>query len=260
MIRRLPCIALALSVALTICTDARTADKTAKKRLSTRFEPQIAAYEAKDKEAPPPQNAILLTGASNVARWKSFAEDLPGYQVINRGFGGSQIADVVYYADRIIVPYHPKMVIVQAGGNDLKSGKTPDEVLSDAKALVQKVRASLPQTRIAFLSISPSPARWDQRDKQAELNKLLSDYLSHDDNLDFIDVNSAFLGPDGKPRAELFVSDGQHHNAEGFKARRSSSSRTCRRRKTALRRHSRDQPPPSIEGSEALERLLAICV
>ena len=216
MPRRLLYVALVLSIALAIRTGASAADK---KRTSTRFEPQIAAYEAKDKEAPPPKDVIVLTGASNVARWKSFAEDLPGYQVINRGFGGSQIADVAYYADRVIIPYHPKMVIVQAGGNDLKSGKTPAEVLSDVKGLVEKIRTSLPKTRIAFLSISPSPARWDQRDKQAELNKLMSDYLSHGDNLDFIDVNSAFLTPDGKPRAELFVSDGQHHNAEGFKAR-----------------------------------------
>jgi lysophospholipase L1-like esterase len=199
-----------------IGADARAADQ---KRTSTRFEPQIVAYEARDKESPPPKDVIVLTGASNIVRWKSFAEDLPGYQVINRGFGGSQIADVLYYADRVIIPYHPKMVIIQAGGNDLKSGKTPAEVLSDVKALVEKIRTALPKTRIAFLSISPSPARWDQRDKQAELNKLMSDYLSAGENLDFIDVNSAFLTSDGKPRAELFVADGQHHNAEGFNAR-----------------------------------------
>ena len=217
MPQRLPSIALVLSLLLTIGTLAMAADK--KKRSSTRFEPQIVAYEAKDKESPPPKDAILLTGASNIVRWKSFAEDLPGYQVLNRGFGGSQIADVVDYADRIIVPYRPKMVIVQAGGNDLASGKTPDEVLADAKALVEKVRKSLPEVRIAFLSISPSPKRWDQREKQAEFNKLLNDYLSHGDNLDFIDVNSAFLGSDGKPRAEMFVADGQHHSVEGFKAR-----------------------------------------
>ena len=92
MLRQLPSIALVLSLLLTIGTLATGADK--KKRSSTRFEPQIAAYEAKDKETPPPKDAILLTGASNIVRWKSFAEDLPGYQVLNRGFGGSQIADV----------------------------------------------------------------------------------------------------------------------------------------------------------------------
>jgi lysophospholipase L1-like esterase len=210
------CFAFALSIMLTIHSPARAA---AKQRSSTRFEDRIKDYEAKDKTDPPPQNAILLIGASNMGRWKAFAEDLPGYQVINRAFGGSQIADIGYYADRVIIPYHPQMVVVQAGGNDLKSGKTPEEVLADVKALVAKVRASLPETRIAFLSINPSPARWEQREKQAEFNKLLKEYLSAGDNLDFIDVNSAFLGPDGKPRADLFVADGQHHNEEGFKAR-----------------------------------------
>jgi lysophospholipase L1-like esterase len=220
---------LTFSLALIATHDVHAVDKAAekgavKKRESTRFEKQIEAYEARDKEAPPPKNPIVLTGASNIVRWKSFAEDLPGYDVINRGFGGSQIADVLYYADRVIIPYRPKMVIVQAGGNDLKSGKTPEEVFSDAKALVAKIRAALPDTRIAFLSISPSPARWEMRETQAKLNALLRDYLTASDNLDFnnldfIDVNSAFLTTDGQPRPELFVADGQHHNDEGFKAR-----------------------------------------
>lgn len=111
------------------------------------------------------------------------------------------------------------MVVVQAGGNDLKSGKTPEAVLGDVKALVEKVRAALPETRIAFLSISPNPARWNLLDKQTELNKLMNDYLSHGENVDYIDVKAAFLGSDGKPRADLFLSDGQHHNDQGFKAR-----------------------------------------
>lgn len=201
-----------------ICSGVQAADKK-EPRSSTRFEPQILAYEARDKASPPPQQAILLTGASNIVRWKSFAEDLPGYEVINRGFGGSHIADVLYYADRVIVPYHPKLVIVQAGGNDLNSGKTPAEVLTDVKALVAKVRQSLPETRIAFLSISPSIARWNQRETQAEFNRLLREYLAQGENLDFIDVNEMFLGPDGMPRAEMFVADGQHLSDEGFKAR-----------------------------------------
>lgn len=209
---------MAVSLGLMICSGVRAADKK-EPPASTRFEPQILAYEARDKASPPPQQAILLTGASNIVRWKSFAEDLPGYEVINRGFGGSHIADVLYYADRVIVPYHPKLVIVQAGGNDLNSGKTPAEVLTDVKALVAKVRQSLPETRIAFISISPSIARWKQRETQAEFNRLLGEYLAQGENLDFIDVNEMFLGPDGMPRAEMFVADGQHLSDEGFKAR-----------------------------------------
>jgi lysophospholipase L1-like esterase len=209
---------VALITAFVSVLGART-EAADKAPLSTRFEPQIIAFETRDKGAPPSQGAILLTGASNIVRWKSFAEDLPGYQVINRGFGGSHLADVAHYADRVIIPYRPKMVIVQGGGNDLNSGKTPEEVLRDAQTLVSKIRTALPETRIAFVSISPSIARWNQREKQAELNKLLSDFLSQGDKLDFIDVNEMFLGPDGKPRAELFVADGLHLSEAGFKAR-----------------------------------------
>ena len=85
------------------------------------------------------------------------AQDYPDYKVINRGFGGSQIADSVYYADRIIIPYKPRLIVLQAGTNDINAGKSPEQVLADFKAFVEKVRAKLPDTRIAFLSINPAP-------------------------------------------------------------------------------------------------------
>lgn len=210
-------VALAIAFVGVLGTVAAAADKAPP--LSTRFEGTITGFETRDKQSPPPQGAILLTGASNIVRWKSFAEDLPGYTVINRGFGGSQLADVAYYADRVIIPYRPKMVIVQAGGNDLASGKSPETILGDAKSLVTKIRAALPETPIAFLSISPSIGRWKQREQQAELNRLLKEYASQGDKLDFIDVNAMFLGPDGMPLAEMFVADGQHLSEAGFKAR-----------------------------------------
>src|SRR6185295_4531842 len=87
-----------------------------------RFEKEIAAYEEQDKKNPPPQGAILFTGASGIRLWKTLEQDFPGLTVFNRGFGGSTVSDSVHFAERIVIPYHPKTIVLQAGGNDIKDG------------------------------------------------------------------------------------------------------------------------------------------
>ena len=184
---------------------------------SGRYEATILAFEAADKTNPPPQNAILFTGASNIVGWKTLAEDFPGLAVINRGFGGSHIADCVYYADRIVIPCKPRVIVFRAGGNDINAGKTPEQVAADFKAFAEKVHAKLPNTRIAYWPMSPSIARltnW-QRDKKG--NKLIKAYIVAGKNMVYIDAAEATLGPDGKPRAELFKPDGLHFNREAYK-------------------------------------------
>ena len=110
---------------------------------------------------------------------------------------------------------------MQAGGNDLNAGKTPQQVLADFQALATKVRTALPDVRIVYLSSSPSPARWSQAESQLEMNWLVKEYISAGKNLDYIESYNAFLGAGGKPPEELFVADGLHHNAEGYKIRAS---------------------------------------
>jgi lysophospholipase L1-like esterase len=139
--------------------------------------------------------------------------------VINRGFGGSQTIDSVYYADRIVIPYRPRLIVLQSGGNDINAGKKAEQVLADFKAFVAKARAELPDVRIAFTSLSPSPARWAQADEQKKANRLVQEYVRTGKNLDYIELWDQFLGPDGKPREDLFVEDRLHNNAAGYKIR-----------------------------------------
>ena len=144
------------------------------------FEKEIAAYEAADKTTPPPQGAIVFTGASGIRFWKTLAQDFPGLTVLNRGFGGSQLSDSIRFAERIVIPYHPKAVVIQAGGNDINAGKTPEQVLADFQAWVTKVRAALPDVRLIYLGQGPSPARWAQREKQQQANQLVRDYIAQE--------------------------------------------------------------------------------
>jgi lysophospholipase L1-like esterase len=184
-----------------------------------RFEKDIQAYEAADKATPPPQGAILFTGASSIRGWKSLAADFPGLTVINRGFGGSTVADAVHFADRIVIPYRPKIIVLQAGGNDINGGRTPAQVLTELKAFVEKVRAKLPDVKIIYLGINPSPARWAQRDKQQEVNTLAREFLATQKNTIFAGLWAELIGADGLPRPELYVADRLHPSAEGYQQR-----------------------------------------
>jgi lysophospholipase L1-like esterase len=148
--------------------------------------------------------------------WKSLTEDFPGIKVINRGFGGSEIADSTFYIDRIVTPYLPGMIVFYSGDNDLSNGKTPQQVLDDYKAFVSRVRIKLPSTRIAFISVKPIPARSSIIDRMRQANALIRTYSSHDKKLLFIDAFTPMLGKDGNPRTELFGPDHLHMNSQGY--------------------------------------------
>lgn len=186
---------------------------------SKNWEKAIAAFEEADKTSPPPKGAVLFIGASGITRWKTLKEDFPKYTVINRGFGGSQVEDATYYVDRIVIPYQPKTIVFQSGGNDINSGKSPEQVAKNFEAFVGKVRAALPEVRILFIESGPSTSRWDQREKQQQYNKLVKQFLESGKNMVFIPMWDPFIGPDGKPNDALFVEDHLHHNAEGYKIR-----------------------------------------
>lgn len=184
-----------------------------------RFEKTVQAYEATDKATPPPKGAILLVGDSQFYRWKTLAEDLPDYTIINRGIDSFQFSDILHFYDRLVLPYQPRMIVLHVGGNDVHNGKTGEQVLADFKTFVAKVRATQPKIPIAFSSITPGPGRWDEADRRKQTNKLLKDYIATQKNLHFIDLWDAMLRPDGKPREELWVADRIHPNHDGYLVR-----------------------------------------
>ena len=182
-----------------------------------RWEKTIRAFEQRDAKHPPAPGAIIFTGSSTIARWKTLARDFPDQPVLNRGFGGSQIVDATHFADRIIYPYKPKMVILRAGGNDLWAGKSPEDVADDFKDFAETVHAQLPAAKIVFLSWSPSLARWKQHDKEKELNQRVADFIADKPWLEYVETYDLPLGTNGLPRRELFASDKLHFNAAGYK-------------------------------------------
>jgi lysophospholipase L1-like esterase len=182
---------------------------------SKGWEKEITAFETSDRTHPPPKGCIVFVGSSSIRLWTSLASDFPGLLVVNRGFGGSQLADSVNFADRIITPYHPREVVIYAGGNDINAGKDPDVVFGDFVALVARIRAGSPGARICFIASAPNPKRWEQVEKVKRLNKLVRTYCERH-GLEFIDVFPLMLGPDGKPKPDIFVEDRLHMNAKGY--------------------------------------------
>jgi len=183
-----------------------------------RWEPTIKKFEDADKVTPPPQNAIVFVGASSIVRWNlpgSFPE--LGPRAINRGFGGSLAADSTRYAERIVIPYKPRIVVFYAGDNDVEANHTPEQIAGDFAAFERKVHAALPATQIIFISIKPSIRRWPWIEQIKGANALVRQYCANHPNLTFVDIVPQMIGADGKPMKELLVEDGLHMTPAGYK-------------------------------------------
>lgn len=181
------------------------------------FAKEIAAFVATDRIHPPPTNAILFIGSSSIRLWTNLAADFPRHTVINRGFGGSQIIDSVRYFDQIVLPYRPRLIVLYAGGNDINAKKSPERVFDDFRAFAAKVRNQLPDTRLAYISIAPNPARWAQIEQVRDANRRIESFIRADAKMRFIDTHTQMLGPDGSPKPDIYVADRLHMNDRGYR-------------------------------------------
>ncbi|MGI8672739.1 MAG: SGNH/GDSL hydrolase family protein [Luteitalea sp.] len=176
---------------------------------------EIAKFATADAATPAAPGGIVFTGSSSIRLW-DLAASFPGLPVINRGFGGTQITDAVRHVERLVLRHRPRTVIFYAGDNDLSAGRSPQQVLDDYRAFVDRIRTALPDTRIAYIAIKPSLARWALVAKVREANALIRTFSDTDDRLGFVDVDGPMLGWDGKPRPDLFVTDGLHLSPKGY--------------------------------------------
>lgn len=179
----------------------------------------IQQFMKGDSAQMPPKNAILFTGSSSFTRWKDVQEAFPNHTIINRGFGGSQLTDVIRYAYDVILPYAPKQVVVYCGENDLASADSikAEGVVLRFKTLFGIIRQNLPQAVIHFVSIKPSPSRQHLFHEFREANRQIKAFLQKQNRAGFINVYNAMLTADGTPRKDIFVEDNLHMNAEGYR-------------------------------------------
>lgn len=179
---------------------------------------EIATFKKRDSIRPAAQNAILLVGSSSFARWRDVGNYFPGYTIVNRGFGGSTLVDVIRYTYDVILPYKPRQVLVYCGENDLASADSisVNEVVQRFKTLYGMIRQNLPDAVIGFVSIKPSPVRARIQGKVKEANKQIKDFLKKQKKSQFIDVYTKMLDSNGRMREELYVEDRLHMKPEGY--------------------------------------------
>ncbi|MBM4029998.1 MAG: hypothetical protein FJ280_32050, partial [Planctomycetes bacterium] len=181
-----------------------------------RFENAIQAFEAADRASPPPAEPVLFVGSSTIRMWTDLAAAFPEHAVLNRGFGGSHMSDLLHYFDRVVAVYEPALVLVYEGDNDLASGKSVDHVYAEYVTFLDRVKRQLPGTDVAFLAVKPSPSRVKHLEAMRQLNVRLAALAAEDPVLWFIDVFTPMLDAAGQPRPELFGPDLLHMNAAGY--------------------------------------------
>jgi lysophospholipase L1-like esterase len=187
----------------------------------TFWEGEIRRFERKDRHGMPLSGGIVFTGSSSIRFWKTLEEDMAPLPVVNRGFGGSQIHQVTYYADRIILSYEPRVVVLYAGENDIAGAKfgkkkRAEEVLEAFKQFCEVVRAELPGVLIYYVSIKPPKLRLKLWPEMRKANRLIGKFAETEQGVHYVDVATAMLDAEGEPRKDLFRWDGLHMNELGY--------------------------------------------
>jgi lysophospholipase L1-like esterase len=182
------------------------------------FRKEIDAFKKKDSLQMPAPKSILLIGSSSFTKWTDVQDYFPGYPMLNRGFGGSSLPDVIHYVDEIVFPYNPKQVIVYCGENDIAASDTVTAqlVLQRFQQLFYLIRNKLKKVPIAFVSIKPSPSRWKFEPVMVEANTLIRQFLHKQKKTKFINVHDAMLNADGSVMTDIFIADNLHMNVKGY--------------------------------------------
>jgi lysophospholipase L1-like esterase len=179
------------------------------------WQKDIDAFEARDLASPPSAGGIVFVGSSTIRLW-DLARSFPELAPINRGFGGSQIADSVRHFERLVLAHRPRIVVFYAGDNDIAVGKTPARVFADFVAFATRLRETLPSTELIWLPIKPSVARWGLIEPMREVNALVEALSKKEAWLRYVDTHTAMLGSDGRPDPRFLAEDGLHLSPPGY--------------------------------------------
>jgi lysophospholipase L1-like esterase len=182
------------------------------------FGDEIQAFKKQDSTQPSPQHAILFVGSSSFTKWTDVQEYFPNYPIINRGFGGSALPDLIRYENDVIFKYDPKEIVMYCGENDIAASDavTGKMVFERFKKLFTDTRKKYPNVPFVYISMKPSPSRWNLRQKMMTGNELIKNYLAKNKKTVFVNVWNSMLGPDGKPMDDIFIEDKLHMNEKGY--------------------------------------------
>jgi len=180
-----------------------------------RFAKEINTFTKWDQKNSYPADAILFAGSSSIRLWQTHTA-FPKLPIINRGFGGAHISDMLHYYQETIKVYSPKVIIFYCGDNDIAAGKSVSQVLADYIEFITNIKADFPTIRLIYIPVKPSISRWDKWPVMDQLNQEINRYNASDSNLYNIDIATPMLVNGEKPGPELFMDDGLHLNQTGY--------------------------------------------
>ena len=181
-----------------------------------RWEAAIQKFEAEDKQTPPLPGGVVIYGSSSAVKWKQYQKDLGDFPIINRGFGGSTLAECARYVQRAVVPCKPGILVFYGGDNDVSQKAKPAEVVASFQTMLSTLRKDVPGVKVIYISIKPAPKRLAQFETLLKINALMKDLCQKGEGLYYVDIWSSMLGPDGVPIPDLFLDDHSHCNAKGY--------------------------------------------
>ena len=161
-------------------------------------------------------NLIIFTGSSSIRMWRNLQSDFSQHNVVNLGFGGSEMADLLYYVDKIILQFKPKQIFIYEGDNDIIAGRSTERILAAADTILARIRQELPQAEVVFISPKPSVSRWHLKTKYEAFNKQLQKWIKTKKNVRYADVWTPMLKKNGEVRDDLFLADKLHMNEKGY--------------------------------------------
>ena len=175
------------------------------------YEPEVRELE---KKPAPVSCPVVFYGSSTIRLWPRLERD---GRAVNRGFGGSTLEACVYFFERLVVPLHPRSLVIYAGDNDLGDGRSADQVLLFFRQLTAKIERCLPGVPFGLISVKVSPARAGIADRIRRANELLRQEVERHPAAYFIPIVDAMLDSKGQPRPELFLADGLHLSLTGYR-------------------------------------------
>ena len=180
-----------------------------------RFKKEVDSIVAHNR-AVNPSNLILFTGSSSIRLWTNLKSSFPKHNVVNMGFGGSAMTDLLYYVDDLILSFKPKQIFIYEGDNDISQGRTTEQILSAADSILILVRKELPDAEVVFIAAKPSLRRWSLKEKYEAYNRQLKAWTELKRNVHYADVWTPMLNSDGSIKRDLFIDDGLHLNEKGY--------------------------------------------
>lgn len=183
---------------------------------SERFQEEVNNLTERIEKAGWERGSILFTGSSSVRFWQSLDKDFPDQKIINTGFGGSQASDLIAYLPQLVLNYSPSKIFIYEGDNDLWAKKEVAEIMGDLDHIVTWIKKEIPTAEIYLISAKPSPSRWDLKSSYLALNSSMMQYATSMDGVNFVNVWDIMLDETGLPKADIFISDELHMNAEGY--------------------------------------------